>query len=121
MMKNIFKLSVLLIMSVFFIGCNLEQNQEKTPLPSFDVSVEMHENVLVFDNSGSNVDSNGNELNEIVLFDVDKSKILYKYSFDKELRIYKIAYKKEPRLNEPSNGFIGALTARHFLLCIYTT
>ena len=92
MMKNIFKLSVLLIMSVFFIGCNPEQNQEKIALPSFDVSIEMHENVLVFDNNDGYDDTTGNELNEIVLFDVDKSKILYKYSFDKELRIYKIAY-----------------------------
>ena len=91
-MKILYKLITLLWLFTGCIGCNLEQNQEKTPLPSFDVSIEMHENVLVFDNSGSNEDSNGNELNEIVVFDSAKSDILYKYSFVLELRIYEIGY-----------------------------
>ena len=91
-MKVLYKLIILLCLLTGCIGCNPEQNQEKIALPSFDVSIEMHENVLVFDNNDGYDDTTGNELNEIVLFDVDKSKILYKYSFDKELRIYKIAY-----------------------------
>lgn len=91
-MKVLYKLIILLCLLTGCIGCNPEQNQEKIALPSFDVSIEMHENVLVFDNSGSNEDSNGNELNEIVVFDSAKSDILYKYSFVLELRIYEIGY-----------------------------
>lgn len=91
-MKVLYKLITLLCLLTGCIGCNPEQNQEKIALPSFDVSIEMHENVLVFDNNDGYDNTNENELNEIVLFDVDKSRVLYKYSFDKELRIYKIAY-----------------------------
>ena len=80
-MKILYKLIILLCL---LTGCNPEQNQGKIVLPSFVLSVEMHENVLVFDNNDGYDDTTGNELNEIVLFDVDKSKILYKYSFDKE-------------------------------------
>ena len=111
-MKILYKLITLLWLFTGCIGCNPEQNQEKTPLPSFDVSIEMHENVLVFDNNDGYDDTTGNELNEIVLFDVNQQKKLYNFIFDKKLAIYKIAYNYETDKNNIYVVFLDGRAAK---------
>ena len=111
-MKILYKLIILLCLLTGCIGCNPEQNQEKIALPSFDVSIEMHENVLVFDNNDGYDDTTGNELNEIVLFDVNQQKKLYNFIFDKKLAIYKIAYNYETDKNNIYVVFLDGRTAK---------
>ena len=108
-MKVLYKLIILLCL---LTGCNPEQNQEKIALPSFDVSIEMHENVLVFDNNDGYDDTTGNELNEIVLFDVNQQKKLYNFIFDKKLAIYKIAYNYETDKNNIYVVFLDGRAAK---------
>ena len=111
-MKILYKLITLLCLLTGCIGCNPEQNQEKIALPSFDVSIEMHENVLVFDNNDGYDDTTGNELNEIVLFDVNQQKKLYNFIFDKKLAIYKIAYNYETDKNNIYVVFLDGRAAK---------
>ena len=111
-MKILYKLITLLCLLTGCIGCNPEQNQEKIALPSFDVSIEMNENVLVFDNNDGYDDTTGNELNEIVLFDVNQQKKLYNFIFDKKLAIYKIAYNYETDKNNIYVVFLDGRAAK---------
>ena len=97
--KFIYKSIALFCLFTSCVGCNMEENQKDVPLPTFDVSIEMHENIFVFDNCDGSTAKDGSELNEIIVFDSDKQKLLYRYVFDKNLSLYEVAYDYETDKN----------------------